>query len=198
MNKYNDVLVLNKSWVPVHIINFKRCMILLCTDAAYALDHDYIAYNFDNWLNFSLTKHPFKELHTPSRAIALPEVITLTRYNRLPMGDVKFSRESVFTRDKCRCGYCGKKFPRNELTLDHILPRSKGGQTTWNNIISCCRSCNSFKSDKSLKECNLKLRFKPHEPKWMDPIMKLYKKCRACKSWEHFLHRIDIYDENGM
>lgn len=192
--KYNDVLVLNKSWVPVHIVDYKRCMILLCTEAAHALDHDAIAYTFDDWINFSLTKHPFKELHTSTRAIALPEIITLTRYNRLPRGDVKFSRESVFTRDKYRCGYCGHKFARNELTLDHILPRSKGGLTVWDNVISCCRACNAFKADKSLKECGLKLKIKPHAPKWMDPIMHLYKKGKACSSWGHFLHRIDIYE----
>ena len=192
--KFNDILVLNRSWVPVHIVDYKRCMILLCNGGAQGLTHDFVPYNMDGWMEYSLTPHPFKTLRTSTRLIALPEIIALTKYDRLPRGDAKFSRESVFSRDKYCCGYCGKSFSKNDLTIDHIIPRSKGGTTVWNNVISCCRRCNAYKSDKTLQECRLKLKRKPKEPKWLDPIIHRYRKSRACESWKHFLHRVDLYN----
>lgn len=196
MIKYNDVLVLNRSWCPVHIVDYKRCMALLFNESAQALTHESAPYNITGWLEYSLTPHPFKDLHTPARPVALPEIITLTRYDKLPRGDVKFSRESIFARDKYRCGYCGRQFQRGSLTLDHIIPKSLGGKTTWDNIISACGECNAHKADLPLHKCGMTLKIKPHAPRWMDPIRNLYKKGRACKSWEHFLHRIDEYQMN--
>jgi 5-methylcytosine-specific restriction endonuclease McrA len=171
-------------------------MALLFNESAQALTHEFAPYNITGWLEYSLKPHPFKDLHTSTRPVALPEIITLTRYDKLPRGDVKFSRESVFARDKYRCGYCGRQFQRGSLTLDHIIPKSLGGKTTWDNIISACGECNAHKADLPLHKCGMTLKIKPHAPRWMDPIRNLYKKGRVCKSWEHFLHRIDEYQMN--
>lgn len=190
-----DVLVLNKSWCPVQIVNWQVCMSKIYQGIAHPLDREFIAYTYKDWLTFSEISETYPVIHTVNHRIAIPEIIALVNYNRLPIRDVKYSRQSIFQRDKNLCGYCGNRFKSEDLTIDHIIPRCKGGKTTWDNTISCCRPCNSRKDNKLLHEAGLKLLFKPKKPTWISPVANI-RPDHPCKSWLKFMNRVST-DENN-
>lgn len=202
--KHHDVLVLNKNYAPVHIITWQKCMCLLMKDHAHALDREFLAYTFDDWAKFSRKcLSDYEKVNSVSCSIAIPEIIVLLYYNRLPMREVKFSRQSVFARDKYICQYCKKMFGKDDLTIDHILPRSKGGLTVWDNIVTCCMDCNARKADRTLLEVRERypqdgnrwyLPRKPIKPKWVNPVSNHASKVHICKTWEHFMKKIDTND----
>jgi 5-methylcytosine-specific restriction endonuclease McrA len=113
-------------------------------------------------------------------------VIVLLIFDRLPKKEVKFTRHNVFERDKNTCQYCRKVFPRAELNLDHVLPRDRGGQTTWENIVCSCIPCNSRKSNRLPHEAGMRLMTKPKRPKWR-PFVTINLALRAHESWKHFV-----------
>lgn len=102
---------------------------------------------------------------SPSVTINLPAVVRLKRALPSKKKSPKFSRLGVYTRDKWTCSYCGKKFTFSELTYDHLTPRSRGGRTEWNNIVSACEPCNSRKGNKTCDEASMWPRVEPYEPK---------------------------------
>lgn len=196
MKKPHDTLVLNKHWIPVHVITWKKGMSLIYKDDAHSLDRDYIAYSFQDWLEFSKQNHAhYAVVHTPSVAIAIPEIIVLKKYDKLPERDVKFSRENILNRDKNKCQYCGKICTQKELTIDHIIPRSQGGRNTWQNLVACCKPCNAFKANRRPEEIGLRLIHKPVKPKWINPITHTKGKANLCVSWRKFMDRVDIEEE---
>jgi 5-methylcytosine-specific restriction endonuclease McrA len=188
MKKKNDVLVLNKVWIPIHIITWQRAMSLIIQDSARPMDRDLIIYDLDEWINFSNINDDYPKIKTVKYKISIPEVILLKNYDKLPLRDVKYSRVTLFERDNFKCCFCNKKFSKLELTVDHIIPRSKGGGTNWENTVSACKSCNSIKADKTLEHSGLVMHFKPKRPKWVSPISK-FGPSNPCKSWEKFLDR---------
>ncbi len=202
MMKHPDILVLNKHFQPIHIITWKKCMTLLCKEHAHPLDREFMSYKFGDWINFSCSAQAsdYPKINTVSRAIAIPEIIVLTAYNRLPDKEVKFSRQSVFARDDYTCQYCLEVLHKDDLTMDHILPRAKGGLTVWNNIVAACFPCNSRKADMTLREVaerypqdgnRWSLKARPHKPKWLNPATSKKGRVHICKSWEHFMTKID-------
>lgn len=189
--KFHDVLILNKHWVPVHIVDYKKVINILYQEQGHALDRDYIAYTFNDWLRFSEhNASDYAKLHSPSMTIALPEIVVLTKYDRLPQRDVKYSRENVFMRDKFKCQYCGGKFTYRELTIDHVVPKSLGGRSIWSNVVACCKPCNGTKADRRPEECGMKLIHKPVPPRWFNPLMR-YGYDHICKSWKRFMDRVE-------
>lgn len=104
------------------------------------------------------------ELHTIDHTYAMPSVIKLTRYVHIPYKGVVLTRENVFKRDGFKCQYCGTS---KELTLDHLIPKAKGGKTTWNNLVTACKRCNSKKGNYSLEQAGLSLNFKPYRPSYI-------------------------------
>ena len=189
--KKPDILVLNKSYAAIHIIDWRKAMTLICQDAARPMDRDFVAYDFEDWLEFSNTTNDYPVVATVSRKIAIPEIIVLRKFDRLPSREVKYSRQTLFERDKYTCGYCGKVFDKKDLTVDHILPRAQGGITSWKNTISACFQCNSTKADKTPEQAGMKLKFKPTKPSWVSPLNNL-KPDHPCKSWLKFSGRIAI------
>ncbi len=188
--KKPDILVLNKSYVPLHIIGWQKAMSLICQDSARPMDRDFVAYDFADWLLFSDTNvDDYPTVGTVSRKIAIPEIIVLRKYDRLPARDVKYSRQTLFERDHHTCGYCGKVFDKKDLTVDHIIPRSKGGMTTWKNTITSCFPCNSIKADRTPETAKMPLKFKPGKPVWFSPLTDI-KPDHPCKSWLKFAGRV--------
>lgn len=190
MKKFTDVLILNRSWCPVQICDWKKAISLIYQDAAKPLDMDFVSYTFKDWTDFSAstTAKDYPKVHSSSLQIAIPEVITLTKYDRLPIRDVKYSRQTLFERDGYRCAYCGGIFQKHELTVDHIIPRSKGGMTTFLNTISSCKSCNFTKADRTPEQAGMHLLFRPKKPKWISPLHKVGKHAQL-KSWQRFMER---------
>jgi 5-methylcytosine-specific restriction endonuclease McrA len=106
-----------------------------------------------------------EEARSPSLTIRFPAVARLVKSLTSEKKDVKFSRANVYTRDGYRCQYCGRKPPLKELNYDHVHPRSRGGATTWENIVTSCISCNLQKGNKTLKQTGMKLRKQPVRPR---------------------------------
>lgn len=163
----SDTLVLNKNFTAIHIVSWQKSMSLLAQGAAEAVDENLQGYNFNDWCELSsMMEAGPKFIHTTTMRIAVPEVIRLTKYDRLPKRDVKFTRSNIYTHYNNTCCYCGGKFSTKELNLDHVIPRSKGGHTNWTNIVLSCIPCNSRKDDMSPEQAGMKLLVKPSRPIW--------------------------------
>jgi hypothetical protein len=187
-----DVLILNRNFIPIQICDWQKCMSLIFQESASPLDRDYIAYSYEDWIAFSNKNSDiYPTIGVVDGKLALPEIITLKKYDRLPTRDVKFSRMSLVDRDKHTCAYCGGIFDKKHLTIDHIIPRAQGGKTTWMNTISACFTCNNVKANRTPEQANMHLRFKPRKPEWFSPFNNL-KPDHPCKSWNHFMQKVSM------
>jgi hypothetical protein len=191
VKKPYDTLVLNKHWAAVHIIGYRRCISLIYQGHARPLDDDFIPYTYEDWVKFStlpkVLDGDYATINTVSMKIAVPDIIVLNDYAKLNAKDVKYSRENLFHRDKFICQYCGKMFKRDELTVDHIIPKSLGGNNDWCNVVASCRPCNSKKADRTIKQAGMKLLKYPTEPKWFSPIHKVSASPNIRTNWKKFL-----------
>ncbi len=161
----SSVLVLNRHYQPVHVTSVKRAFTLLYLGAARVIAPDFSTFDFDSWADLRVTyKHD--AIHTIGRAIRVPRVIVLQLYDRLPTTRVRFSRLNIYARDDNTCQYCRRQLPRTELNLDHVIPRARGGRTTWENVVCCCVPCNLRKGSKLAYEAGMKLLKQPARPKW--------------------------------
>lgn len=190
-----SVLVLNRLFMAVHVISVRRAFCLLCKELAEVVsleDGTFATYDFSTWREVSeyRSKHFRQEdddwICTPSSEIQVPRVIRLLAYDKLPKQTVKFNRRNIFARDNNQCQYCGKKFPTTELSLDHIVPRSQGGQSTWENIVCACIACNVRKGGRTPREAHMALIRKPEKPK-RSPMLNLKLTHRKYQSWKTFL-----------
>jgi 5-methylcytosine-specific restriction endonuclease McrA len=161
-------LVLNKSFRAVAVADWQRAVTLVYMGLAEALDDEMIPYDFPAWVAASSNwvTAGAKFVRSTNTSFAVPEVIRLVRYDRIPHREVAFTRHNVFARDRHRCSYCGKKKPTDELDLDHVLPRSRGGPHVWDNVVTSCRPCNLKKADKLPDEAGMPLKISPAKPRW--------------------------------
>src|SRR5258708_5856152 len=155
-----NVLVLNRVFQAVQITSARRALTLLYKGQVKAVDSEYRTYDFDNWADIPVQADDHY-VRTPSRNILIPHVVQLLIFDRLPRQEVKFSRGNIYLRDGNRCQYCGKKFSSSELSLDHVVPISRGGKSTWENVVCACLPCNVRKGNKLLTETGLQIK-PPH------------------------------------
>jgi 5-methylcytosine-specific restriction endonuclease McrA len=190
-----SVLVLNKLFMAIHIISVRRAICLLCKDVAEVVsleDGQFLTYDFASWREVSeyRARHFRQEdddwIRTVTSEIQVPRVIRLTDYEKLPKQTVKFNRRNIFARDNNQCQYCGKRFPTAELSLDHIVPRSQGGTSSWENIVCACVSCNVRKGGRTPKQAHMGLIRRPEKPK-RSPMLNLKLTQKKYKSWQAFL-----------
>jgi 5-methylcytosine-specific restriction endonuclease McrA len=190
-----SVLVLNKLFMAVHIISVRRAFCLLCKDLAEVVnleDGQFATYDFASWREVSeyRAKHFRQEdddwVRTSNSQIQVPRVVRLFAYEKMPKHTVKFNRRNIFARDNNQCQYCGRRFPTPELSLDHVTPRSQGGQSTWENIVCACVSCNVRKGGRTPKQAHLSLIRKPEKPK-RSPLLNLKLTHKKYQSWKTFL-----------
>lgn len=191
----SPVLVLNRNFVPITVTNVKRAFLMLFCDAAKAVGGDYETYDFESWSQISeFKKQDLLEsdvIRTVSRIIRIPRVIVLLRYDRMPRREVKFNRLNIFRRDGDTCQYCERKYPRTELTLDHVVPRSLGGKTVWENIVCSCGVCNRKKGGTTPDHAGMRLRTRPVKPHW-SPMSNFSVNTVWYKEWEPFLSLVDM------
>jgi 5-methylcytosine-specific restriction endonuclease McrA len=186
------VLVLNRLWQAVNVIGAKRAFALLARGHAHVVHHhdeDFRVFSMMDWIDFSQTNPPrvaLETVHTPSRTLRLPRVILLTFFDKLPCKELKLTRNNVFERDKNQCQYCARVFPREELNLDHVIPRHAGGRTTWENIVCSCVKCNTRKANRLPHEAGMRLIHKPGRPKWR-PVISLLLGKQQREMWKDFL-----------
>jgi hypothetical protein len=189
-----NVLVLNKHYMAIRIIGAKRAFSLLFRELAEVVSLEegkYSNYDFSGWCEVSQFKRTFEPdghdwVSTINFHIAVPRIIRLLFYDRLPRNEVKFNRRNIFARDKNRCQYCGHRFPTSELSLDHIIPRSMGGKATWDNIVCACAECNVKKGGRTPKAARMKLIKKPVRP-MHNPLVHIHLNHNRYRSWKQFL-----------
>ncbi|MBW2095091.1 MAG: HNH endonuclease [Deltaproteobacteria bacterium] len=165
-----NVLVLNITYEPLKIVNWKKAITLLFLGKVEVLEE----YG--------------REIHSVSFTVKLPSVVRLLRMVKRPKKPVKFSRQNIYARDKYRCQYCGRKFPPEELTYDHVLPRSRGGKTEWSNIVTCCVECNRRKGGLTPAEAGMRLIRKPSRPKWVPALRITIGVHEIPQSWRDYLY----------
>jgi len=190
----SSVLVLNRTYLAVHVIGVRRAFSLLCRELAEVIhieDGQYANYDFHSWREVSEMKAQFKEPHQDwiravNFEIQVPRVIRLLTYDRLPRQTIRFNRRNIFARDGNRCQYCGKRFITSELSLDHVKPRSQGGDTTWENIVCCCVKCNVKKGGRTPVQAHMHLIRPPIKPK-RSPMLSIKLGNPKYESWKSFL-----------
>jgi 5-methylcytosine-specific restriction endonuclease McrA len=181
------VLVLNKSWVVVNIAPVRRALTLLYQGMARAVHPtDYSLYDFDDWCDLSQAFQDGRYVHTTSRRIRVPEVIILNMFNGFVRQEVRFSRRNIFERDGHLCQYCGSKFSKQDLTLDHVVPQSRGGGNTWENLVLACVPCNVRKGNRTPEEAHMPLLRRPKKPTWL-PRLGHRLPLDAFSSWQRFV-----------
>ena len=184
------VLVLNRLWQAVNICTARRAITLLFEGHAQAVlsagDGSFQTYGFREWQDFSRQEPHSESIRTVSFRLRLPRVILLLVFDRLPKKEVKFTRHNIFERDKNTCQYCGRVFDRKDLNLDHVIPRDRGGPTTWENIVCSCIECNTQKANCTPQEAGIRLIRKPRRPKWW-PFVQVNIGLPYDESWKHFL-----------
>lgn len=177
-------LVLNRSWQPVNVATVARALVMVWSDTAHVVDPtNYQLYDWEDWS--ALTPEDDQAfVQAVSQRIRVPEVVTLTDFNRLPSTTVAFSRRNIFKRDRMTCQYCGKHLKSDEATIDHVIPRSQGGQSTWENCVLACVRCNHNKADRTPRQARLQLLSTPRQPNW-NPAYSQYS--IRYQSWSKFI-----------
>jgi 5-methylcytosine-specific restriction endonuclease McrA len=193
------VLVLNRCYLPVHVVSVRRAFILLyrdCAEIVHIEGGQYSSYDFPAWCEISAFRAAQRAalheaggddwIRTVHFEIQAPRIVRLLTYDRLPRTVLRFNRRNLFARDGHRCQYCGRSLPTSQLSLDHVLPRSRGGPTTWENVVCSCLSCNTRKGGRTPQEAHMHLMTRPSQPQ-TNPLvaMKLGNPKYAC--WKSFL-----------
>lgn len=186
----SNVLVLNHSYFPIHITSVKRALVMLYQGIAKVVDDQYQIFDFDSWADLSVELH-HDGIGLVDRMIRVPRVLLLSTYDRLPRKSVRFSRYNIYLRDRNTCQYCGEPFPKNELNLDHVIPRSRGGNTTWENVVCSCIDCNRRKGGHLAEEVGMHLLKRPAKPTW-GPWADFIAKGIQYREWRPFLDVVDF------
>ncbi|MDE0105617.1 MAG: HNH endonuclease [Bryobacterales bacterium] len=140
---HRPVLVLNASYEPVHVCAVRRALVLVVKGVA------------------TTEEAGDGRIHSPSLSLAVPSVIRLLEYRRIPRQVRAISRKNILIRDQYTCQYCNRRFGAADLTLDHVVPRSRGGTNTWENLVASCLRCNNRKGDRLPSEASMQLRTPP-------------------------------------
>lgn len=159
------VLVLNLDHYPIAVVPVQKAMVLLLLEKADLL-----------------SSYAQLEIRTVTRSFAYPAVIRLAKYKQIPYKGVLLNRANLFRRDRGQCQYCGST---KQLTIDHVIPRSKGGKTSWTNLVTACSRCNVGKGDKSLEQAGLMLKVAPFVPS-LSYFLAMYAE-RQAQEWMPFL-----------
>ncbi|MHC4277793.1 MAG: HNH endonuclease [Planctomycetota bacterium] len=197
----SSVLVLNKFFVAMNVVSARRAITLLYKNSAEVVSVDegrFNSYDIETWQDVSLLKlqlameNDYEEdddaswIKTVSINIQVPRIIRLMFYENRPRWGVKFNRRNIFARDGNSCQYCGKKFPTPELSLDHVMPRARGGEASWTNIVCACTECNKKKGGRTPREAGLRLIRKPFVPRH-SPVITLKLSSNKYSSWKQFI-----------
>ncbi len=186
--------------MALRIISVKRAFALLFKEDPWARpvaevvdieDGRYVTYDFADWTEISAFKYEFEAaehdwVRTVRFDIAVPRIVRVLSYARLPKQQVKFNRRNLFARDHNTCQYCGKRYSTAQLSLDHVVPRSRGGLLTWDNVVCACVKCNVRKGGRTPSEAHMRLIRKPVKPA-RNPVVTVRLSDHRYGSWKQFL-----------
>ncbi|MCE7974829.1 MAG: HNH endonuclease [Leptolyngbya sp. PLA1] len=195
----SKVLVLNKAFAAMRVVPAKRAFSLLARSIAEIIHVEtdsagagrYLTYDLESWIEVSaLAREMERERHDWVRTvrfeIAVPRIIRLLGYERLPAQSVKLNRRNLFARDRNRCQYCGRIYPTSDLSIDHVRPRAQGGGDSWENLVCACIRCNAKKGGRTPDEAHMRLIRKPERPR-RNPLIMLRLGNEKYQSWRAFL-----------
>tara|TARA_B100000609_G_scaffold56200_1_gene43706 strand:- start:583 stop:1095 length:513 start_codon:yes stop_codon:yes gene_type:complete len=165
-----QTLLLNASYEPLSVISWQRAMTMWCLKKVEVI-----------------AEYDERQIHSASSTFRMPSVVRLLQYVRRRYVGVRFSRQNIYARDSHQCQYCGRKAPQVELTLDHVFPKSRGGRTSWENIVACCVQCNRKKGGLTPKEARMKLLKTPIKPSHHNQLDMSFNRSRAPHEWLDFL-----------
>lgn len=163
-------LLLDQGYQPLKLISWQRAITLL------TLGKVEIVEEYD------------QEIRSTSIVLKMPAVARLLNAFKRPKKPVKFSRVSIYARDKYSCQYCGDKKPMSELTYDHVIPRAQGGKTTWDNITTACYDCNTKKANRTPAQAGMKLRNEPYQPTWIPAVTIRLSQKDLPQAWMDYLY----------
>lgn len=182
-------------YAAAHIVSARRAFCLLAKNLAEVVNIEnggYVSYDLMSWIEFSELKIELNErgehddwMQAVNFVVQVPRVIRLIRYDRFPRESVKFSRRNVFLRDEHCCQYCGRSFSVQHLSLDHVIPRSRGGDMSWENIVSACLKCNVRKGGRTPQEAGMALQRHPRKPA-RNPLLAHKLNFQKYESWRNF------------
>lgn len=167
----SSVLVLNATYEPLNVVSLRRAIVLLLKDKAEVVEST--------------------ERYIRARGLSLPEpqVIRLVYYVRVPYTlNVPLTRRTIILRDNCACQYCGRQLTREEATVDHVVPKSRGGVTAWDNVVCACRACNMRKGARTLAEAGMSLLEPPERPKYLALVLLV--ESHANQGWQKYITRL--------
>src|SRR3954453_7035926 len=177
-------LVLNRNWQPVHVTTVVRALVMLWNETAKDVEPD--EFRLHDWADWSQLEpaagHPC--VRSARRSLRAPEVICLAHYDRLPGAAVTFSRRNVAKRAHHPCQYCGTQPGAEAITIDHVIPRSQGGTSSWTNCVAACDACNARKADRTPEQAGMRLRKRPVRPEWKPFYASLGARVA---SWDRFM-----------
>lgn len=190
----SSVLVLNRHYVAVHVINARRALSLLFRDYAEVIHIEagqYANYDFESWRAVSELRAIDKQddedwIRAVNFEMQIPRVIRLLLFDRVPQMTLRFNRRNLFARDGHKCQYCGRSLPSHQMSLDHVMPRSRGGETTWENIVCSCVDCNTRKGGRTPHEARMKLISAPKKPK-QNPLLSAKLRQPKYAMWKNFV-----------
>jgi 5-methylcytosine-specific restriction endonuclease McrA len=180
------VLVVNRHYAPISVIPARRALLLLYGGAATALDETGDSHPFATWRDLPVREHD-DGLPIVGGQLRVPRVLHLIRYDRSPGITVRLTRRNLMLRDQHQCQYCGSRPSLRELNLDHVLPRSRGGADTWENLVVSCRVCNLKKGRRTPDEAGMRLLRVPHKPRWSTSAQILLNLREPYLEWQPFL-----------
>ncbi len=188
------VLVLNRLYTAIRVISARRAFVMLCKQIAEVISVEngqYVTYDFESWTEVADLQRQFEPnahtwIRTPRFEIAVPKIIRLLGYDRLPRQEVKLNRRNLYARDGSKCQYCGRQFPTKELTVDHVVPRVLGGNHSWTNLVCACVACNARKGGRTPDQASMRLIRKPYRPK-RNPVISIRLGDARYRSWKAFL-----------
>lgn len=165
------VLLLNNTFEPIKVLNWKKAISLLTLGKVEVVEE------YD------------REIRTVSFSIKLPSIVRLLKFVSIKkQKDVYFSRQNIYSRDNFSCQYCNSKLGQQELSFDHVVPRSLGGETSWENIVTACVPCNRKKAGRTPVQARMRLIRKPFKPKWT-PVLRITFQIRNTPdSWRDYLY----------
>ena len=189
------VLVLNRGYAAIRVISVRQAFILLFRQVAEvisAVNGRYETFDIGSWLEVAELQRLYEEqdhdwVRCASGHIAAPRIIRIHSSNRQPDYHVKLNRRNLFSRDGNHCQFCGKRFPTADLSIDHILPQSRGGAHTWENLVCACIACNSRKGNRLPEEAGMSLVRRPVQPR-TSPDRSIRVRRRQYEEWKVFLN----------
>ncbi len=178
-------MVLDEGWLAIHTVSVRHALRLLSTGAARGVvPESSMTLDFDSWME-QVVDPSENSIQSVRKSVRIPEVIVLTRYRGVPVRTPSFSRRNLIRRDRHQCQYCGTRPGIHELSIDHVMPRSRGGRSTWENCVLACRRCNRKKRNRTPNQAGMLLLREPRAPRW-SPFVEV-PKTHLRASWERFV-----------